>query len=187
MRTWRWLTWGLVLVVMLAALGGCQSRQKSIEPGTFNPTPAETAAPSGPEVALDLALGDAAKLKGYTLDKAADGKTEIVLHWECIGPISTPHSVFLHLYPKDRSLLSPDRAAFGFANLDHDPRVPTVEWQTGRTYLSIHRGQLATGSYRTLAGLYSIRSGTVVRMKPATESEDMPERPALDLAEIAIP
>jgi hypothetical protein len=156
--------------------------------GVPGPGPQASAAPAtvpaAPQVALDLQFGDAVKLKGYTLGKAPDGKTELMLFWECLAPVADDYAVFVHLFPGERSVLPSDRQKLGYLNLDNRPATATSRWEAGKTYVSKHRGVVPSGKYRTAVGLYSMRTGK--RMQPAGEAAGAPEPQSVLLGEIAV-
>jgi hypothetical protein len=140
--------------------------------------------PAAPQVALDLQVGSAAKLKGYTLGKAADGKTELTLFWKCLAPVADDYAVFVHLFPGERSVLPLDRQKVGYLNLDNRPAVATNGWEVGKTYVSKHRGAVPSAKYRAAVGMYSVSTGK--RVQPAGGVTDAPEPQSLLLDEIVV-
>jgi len=197
MVTRKWCS-AVSLALVVAFVAGCAGGPSKVsQPGPSPsaaerqpPSPAATAAvslPATPEISKEVPLSAFAKLVGYTVRKAANGQTEILLYWQCLKPMSTDYKVFVHLYPANRSVLAANRQTVGYANIDNAPRVPTFKWQAGKTYVSLHRGKVNPAAYKTAIGFYSVENGTGVRVTPAAAGvTGAPEKLSITIGTITV-
>jgi hypothetical protein len=188
-----------VLGLALALLVGCAGPQQNSVPAP-GPSPAAVEdqppvatakpaaeVPASPRVAKQVPLSDSAELTGYTLEKSADGQTQLALYWRCLKPMTNDYEVFVHLFPTDRSALTADRRKAGFVNMDNSPRLPTPKWQVGQTYVSVHRVALPAAEYKTAVGFYSLENGKAVRMPPASAgAAGAPEQGSITIGTLSL-
>ena len=50
--------------------------------------------------------------------------------------------------------MSNDRQQYGYANWDHNPQIPTSEWEPGNIYVDSYQIQANPGEYRLSFGFY---------------------------------
>jgi hypothetical protein len=111
--------------------------------------------------ALDLRLGESVRLLGYDLapTEAHPGETlRLTLYWECLGPMSTSYTVFVHLLDEDANIRGQRDSVPGGGAL------PTTSWAEGEIITDSHEITFAadapSGSYTIVAGLYDAATGT---------------------------
>ena len=109
------------------------------------------------ETPLDVYLGDAIVLRGYTLlgDRLAPGDiVQVTLFWEALAPIDRRFKVFLHLLDNEGLLV---------AQRDSEPGgglVLTTAWEPGAVQVDNHGVliplEAGPGDYQLIAGLYPL-------------------------------
>ncbi len=138
---------------------------------------------------MDAVLGDAVRLRGYTLHTPAPASGDILqltLYWEALRPLSARYKVFTHLMDARDHLV---------AQRDDEPVAgarPTTTWQVGELIadnygLSIAAGA-PSGPHRLIVGLYSFDDGQ--RLPVTTGLSPFPNAvllTALDLARAPSP
>lgn len=133
-------------------------------------TPEEVAPPfrSGEE-AVNLDLGDAVRLLGYTIASTSVRPGEaidVVLYWQALAPIERNLQVFVHLY--DGELWAQHDGA---PNCDMQP---TSGWEPGQIIRDAHRLQLPaetpSGAIPMLVGMYDLL--THERLLVSTTGDD---------------
>jgi hypothetical protein len=85
---------------------------------------------------------------------------QIVILYEALQTTEIEYAIFMHGYPPDLSLLTPDRRGYGYANWDAAPQVPTTQWQAGRIYASVHSVPTDIALYTTRFGVWSPDTGS---------------------------
>ena len=127
------------------------------------------------QVLVDETDSPKIRVLGYSLDlpRKEGEATGLNLYFECLDDLSTDYTIFLHGHVKgeDRSLLPEDRQHLGFANWDHNPHVPTSEWEPGRIYVDSHQIQANSGEYRLSFGFYARQGDDTIRLFPQGSEE----------------
>jgi mannosyltransferase len=145
-----------------------------------------TADASAPQHLLDLSLGDAVALRGYSL--AADAVEagdilQLTLFWEARQRPAERYKVFVQLL---------DGANHVVGQLDSEPAgnlLPTDTWQPGQTITDRH-GVLVQpgtppGEHRLIVGMYSLSTGG--RLPVQQEGEPLGDHVVLGLVTVIRP
>jgi 4-amino-4-deoxy-L-arabinose transferase-like glycosyltransferase len=115
----------------------------------------QTAPRYSPEHGVDVRLGDAIRLVGYTLSptQIAPGEVlQVVLYWAADASVGEDYSVFVHLLGKEGVPIAqgdgrPDRGSY-----------PTIYWEAGEQIVDIHSlpvpAGVTEGVYALGVGLY---------------------------------
>ena len=108
----------------------------------------------------NVTLGESVRLLGHDLSSAAAGPgdtVKVTLYWECLTPMETGYSVFVHL-------LGPDGKIYG--QQDSVPwggRLPTTHWVTGEVITDEYAVPVSqdapAGAYTLLVGMYDLQTG----------------------------
>ncbi|HUV93829.1 MAG TPA: glycosyltransferase family 39 protein [Anaerolineae bacterium] len=114
----------------------------------------------GPAHPRSVTIGRSIRLRGcdVTSAEASPGETiDLTLYWECLAPMETSYTVFVHL-------LGPDGRLHG--QQDSVPwggRLPTTHWVAGEVitdeYVVPVSQDAPTGAYTLLVGMYDVRTG----------------------------
>lgn len=140
---------------------------------------------------LDLRLGDAIRLVGYDLPRAAarPGETlSLTLYWEALTPIPTRYKVFTHLVGETWNA---GQGNFLWGQQDNEPaadRWPTTLWVPGTRIVDPYRIPLDPGAppgvYKLEVGMYGLLDGSRL---PIFDANGQVLGDAIILAEITVP
>jgi len=110
--------------------------------------------------ALELQLGESVRLLGYDLEpvEARPGeKLRLTLYWECLGPMNTSYTVFVHLLDEEGYIRGQRDSVPG------DGALPTTSWAEGEIVADAYEIPVAPdappGNYTVVAGMYDAATG----------------------------
>nr|MCU0509317.1 hypothetical protein [Anaerolineae bacterium] len=130
-----------------------------------------------PQRAVDIGVGDFARLTGYNVDLPEGGVSPgdaftATLFFRADGPAALPYTRFLHFWSPELGMA---------AQADSEPaggRNPTWAWTRGETVVDVVRLTVAAdaqpGAYQLRAGLYDPASGARVPLR-TREGEPLPD------------
>jgi hypothetical protein len=112
------------------------------------------------EHALEVQLGESVTLLGYNIEpeEAQAGENlRLTLYWECLGPMSTSYTVFVHLLDEKGTIQGQRDSAPGGGAL------PTTSWVEGEIITDSYEISVdpdaPSGNYTVVAGLYDAATG----------------------------
>jgi hypothetical protein len=116
--------------------------------------------PPSPAYARNVTIEDSIRLRGYDLPsaKVAPGDTvRVTLYWECLAPVETSYSVFVHL-------AGPDGKMYGQQDgVPWQGRLPTTHWVAGEFITDEYHIPVPQdtpgGTYTFGIGMYDLRTG----------------------------
>ena len=113
-----------------------------------------------PAYPRNVPIGDSIRLRGYDLPsaKVAPGDTvRVTLYWECLAPMETSYTVFVHL-------LGPDGKMYGQQDsIPWGGRLPTTHWLPGEMIADQYAVPVSqdapSGTYTLAVGMYDLQTG----------------------------
>jgi hypothetical protein len=128
--------------------------------------------PPSPTYPRNVSIGQSIRLRGYDLPSAnaRPGETlNLTLYWECLAPMETSYTVFMHL-------LGPDGKMYG--QQDSVPwggRLPTTHWLPSEMIADRYAVPVSpdapSGEYTFAIGMYDLQTG--IRLT-ATDADGTP-------------
>ncbi len=129
--------------------------------------------PDGVE-ALDIRLGDALALYGYTMELGS-GTLDLRLVWQAHDFVTTDYTVFVHVLDRSGAIVQQQDV------MPVENSYPTSLWIAGEYVMDTHHfADLAPGEYQVRLGLYNQATGA--RLPRADGSGDL-----IDLGTVRIP
>jgi len=104
-------------------------------------------------------LEDKLEFLGYTLRISQNSKPQLELYFTVLNALGKEYRVFMHAFPETPDLLDESRKMYGFANLDHNPPIPTSQWVRGMLVRDVCVLQLKPGKYRIKFGFWNRQNG----------------------------
>jgi len=121
---------------------------------------------------LDVRLGESVKLLGYDLEPGEaqpGGVLRLTLYWECLDPMSTSYTVFVHLLDDEGNIRGQRDSAPGGGAL------PTTSWAEGEIITDSDEIPIApdapSGNYTIVAGMYDAATGVRLPVSGAHGSQ----------------
>jgi hypothetical protein len=116
--------------------------------------------PPSPAYPRNVTIGDSIRLRGYDLPsaKVAPGDTvRVTLYWECLAPMETSYSVFVHLAGPDGKIHGQqDSVPWG-------GHLPTTHWLPGEMITDEYAVPVSqdapAGAYTLVMGMYDLQTG----------------------------
>ena len=113
-----------------------------------------------PAYPRNVTIGDSIRFRGYDLPSAetAPGDTvTVTLYWECLVPMETSYTVFVHL-------LGPDGKVYGQQDsVPWQGRLPTTHWVAGEFITDEYHipvpQDAPPGTYTLAVGMYDVQTG----------------------------
>jgi hypothetical protein len=113
-----------------------------------------------PAYPRNVTLGESIRFRGYDLPsvEAGPGDTvRVTLYWECLTPLETSYTVFVHL-------LGPDGKMYGQQDsIPWQGRLPTTHWVAGEVITDEYAVPVSqdapAGAYTLLVGMYDLQTG----------------------------
>lgn len=109
---------------------------------------------------LEMRFGQGIRLLGYALDQTIaepGGSLHLTLYWQCLGPLDTSYTVFVHLLDEEGSIR---------AQCDDVPRqgaLPTTSWVEGEVIVDEYQIPIASdapsAAYTLAVGMYDADTG----------------------------
>ena len=115
---------------------------------------------SRPAHRRNVSLGESVRFLGHDLSSAAAGPGDtltLTLYWECLAPMETSYTVFVHL-------LGPDGKMYGQQDsIPWGGRLPTTHWVAGEVITDEYAVRVSqdapAGRYTLLVGMYHVQTG----------------------------
>jgi hypothetical protein len=118
-------------------------------------------------------FGTHARLYGYAIEAAGEGKSTVRLYWEIMQPLLPPHHIFVHA----KGLEGAVAAQQDGPPLSADGPAPTGSWQPGEFLVTLH-GIDAPATSAFDVGLYD--PVTLTRLPATIEGEAAGDSAALN-------